>query len=82
MAVAAINAIVADVMLVAKLDRLLALHPLSGVPGRTIQLRSYPKCSHENKNCAINRQLGEGVRAVVKNLWHRSRSAIPSLKES
>ena len=58
MAVAAINAIVSHVMFVAKLDGLLSLNPLAGVPGRTVQLNCYPQSGKENKDSAINRQLG------------------------
>jgi hypothetical protein len=36
MTIAAINAIVADVVLMTKLDRLLAFNPLARVPRRTI----------------------------------------------
>jgi hypothetical protein len=82
MAVAAINAVVADVVLVTKLDRLLSLNPLPGVPGRTVQFRGYPQRRDENENRPINRQLGERVRTVMKNLWHRRRFANSSLKKS
>ena len=41
-AIAAIDAIVADVVLVTKLDRLLALNPLAGVPRRSVQLSRDP----------------------------------------
>ncbi len=80
MAVAAINAVVAHVVLMTKLDGLLAFNPLPRVPGRTIQLRGHPQGSDEDKNGAINRQLREGVRAVMKNLWHCRRVANPSLQ--
>src|SRR5688572_32426445 len=60
-------------MLMTKLDRLLTLDPLAGVPRRTIQLRSYPKSGYQNKNGAVDRQLCERVGAVMKNLWHRRR---------
>ncbi len=45
------------VMFVAKLDRLLSLNPLAGVPGRTVQLNCNPQSGKENKDSAINRQL-------------------------
>jgi hypothetical protein len=82
MAVAAINAIVAHVVLMTKLDGLLAFNPLPRVPGGTIQLRGHPQRCDKDKNGAINRQLREGVRAVMKNLWHRRSFANPSLQNS
>jgi hypothetical protein len=69
-AVATIDTIVADVMLVAKLDWLLSLNPLAGIPGRAIELSRNPKQSHQNKHSAIDRQLCQRVCAVMKNLWH------------
>ena len=75
-AVAAVDAIVADVMLVTKLDRLLALNPLSRVPGRAVQLGSDPQQRDENKNSAIDRQLCQRVGAVMKNLRHRENLSV------
>ena len=43
MTVAAIDAVVADVMLMTELDWLLSFDPLAGVPGRTIQLDGDPQ---------------------------------------
>ena len=71
MAVAAINAVVSHVMFVTKLDGLLSFNPLAGVPGRTVQLNCNPQSGKENKDSAINRQLGERVCAVMEDLWHR-----------
>jgi len=71
MAVAAINAVVSHVMFVAKLDGLLSLNPLAGVPGRTVQLNCNPQSGKENKDSAINRELGQRVCAVMEDLWHR-----------
>jgi hypothetical protein len=70
-AVATINTVIADVMLVTKLDGLLTLNPLAGVPRRTIQFRSHPKSSYQDENRAVDRKLCERVGAVMKNLWHR-----------
>jgi len=75
-AVAAVNAIVANVMLVAKLDRLLALNPLARVPGRAIQLSCNPQQRDENKNGAIDRQLRQRISAVMKNLRHRENLSV------
>ena len=80
MAVAAINTIVAHVVLMTKLDGLLAFNPLPCVPGGTIQLRGHPQRSDQDKNGAIDGELREGVRAVMKNLWHRRSFANPSLQ--
>jgi hypothetical protein len=41
--VAAVNAVVADVMFVTELNRLLPFDPLACIPGRTIQLNGYPQ---------------------------------------
>jgi hypothetical protein len=49
-AIAAIDAVVAYVMLVAKLDWLLTLDPLSSVPGGTIDLCRYPKHGEQNED--------------------------------
>lgn len=75
--VAAINAVVAHVMLMTKLDGLLALYPLPGVPGRAIDLGGNPKRGKKNKDGAKNTKLGKGVGAVMEDLWHRRRFANP-----
>jgi hypothetical protein len=69
-AVAAINAIVADVMFVTELDWLLFLDPLPGVPGRTIQLNGDPQQGETDEHSAIDRDLRQRVRAVMENLGH------------
>ncbi len=74
--VAAIDAVVADVMFVTKLDRLLTLNPLAGVPGRAIKLSRDPQQRDENKHGAIDRQLRERVGAVMKNLRHRENLSV------
>lgn len=75
--VAAINAVVTYVVLVTELDRLLALYPLPGVPGRAIDLGANPKRGKKNEDGAKNTKLGKGVGAVVEDLWHRRRFANP-----
>jgi hypothetical protein len=77
-AIAAIQTVVTDVVLMTKLDGLLALNPLTGIPRRTIQFRGDPKRGHENKHRAVYRQFREGVGAVMKNLRHRRSFANPS----
>src|SRR6266446_9051749 len=74
--VAAIDAVVADVMFVTELDRLLALNPLAGVPGRAIKLSRDPQQRDENKHGAIDRQPRERVGAVMKNLRHRENLSV------
>ncbi len=78
MAIAAIDAVVADVVFVTELDWLVALDPLAGVPGRTINLGGYPKRGEKNKNRSINRGPGERVGTVMENLWHRRSWLIPN----
>ena len=75
-AVAAIDAVVADMMLMTKLDRLLALNPLAGVPGRAIQLSRDPQQRNQNKNRTIDGQLCQRVCAVMKNLRHRENLSV------
>src|SRR6267154_1042133 len=80
MAITAINAVVADVMLVAELDGLLPFDPLSGVPSRTSDLCRDPKGCEQNKNGAVNRGPRQIVRAMTENLWHRRRLEILRLR--
>ena len=68
--VAAIDAVVTDVMFMTELNGLLTFDPLSGVPGRTIQLNSDPQQSNDYEYSAINRDFRQRVCAVMKDLWH------------
>jgi hypothetical protein len=68
--VTAVDAVVADVMFMTELNRLLPLDPLTGVPGRTVQLNSYPQQSNNYEESAINRNLCQRVSAVMEDLWH------------
>ena len=77
MAITAIDAVVADVMLMTELYWLLPFDPLTGVPGGTIDFSTYPKCCKQNENGAENTEFGERVCTVVKDLWHRRRFANP-----
>jgi len=72
-AVATIDTVVADVMFVTELDRLLFFDPLSGVPGRTIQLNRDPQQRDTNKNGAVDRDFRQRVRTVMEDLGHRRR---------
>lgn len=77
MAVTAVNAIVADVVFMTKLNRLLALDPLPCVPGGAIELSHHPERCKQNEDSAKNAQLGQRVGAVMEDLWHRRRFANP-----
>jgi len=68
--VAAIDAVVADVMLVTELDRLLSFNPLTRVPRRAVQFDSDPQQSNNYEYSAINRNLCQRVSAVMEDLWH------------
>jgi len=70
MAVTTIDTVVTNVMFMTELNRLLPFDPLTGVPGRTIQLNCDPKQSNNYENRAINRNLCERVGAVMEDLWH------------
>jgi len=76
-----VDAVVPDVMLMTELDRLLPLDPLTCVPRWTVKLRRHPKNRDEYKNGAVDRYLGERIRAVMKDLrhatalWDRSKTA-------
>ncbi len=53
-AVAAVNAVVADVMLMTKLNWLLALDPRACVPGRSVEFSSNPERGQQDEDCAKN----------------------------
>src|SRR6266550_3425581 len=76
MTVAAIDAVVADVMLMTELNWLLTLDPLARVPGRAIKLSRDPQQRDQNKHGAIDRQLRQRVGAVMKNLRHRENLSV------
>src|SRR6266850_6507415 len=73
MAITAIDAVIADVMLMTELNWLLALDISARVPTRAGDFRRYPQRGEQNKNCAEDRRAREIVCAVTKNLWHRRR---------
>jgi len=70
MTVTAVKTIVTDVMFVTELNWLLPFDPLTGVPGRTIQLNSDPQQSNNYEESAIDRNLCQRVSAMVEDLWH------------
>lgn len=69
-AIAAIDAIIARVMLVAELDGLLNFNPLAGIPGRATDLSGNPEGGYHNEDRSEDGGLRQRVRAVMKNLWH------------
>lgn len=77
MAITTVDAVIAYVMFVTKLDWLLSLYPLPRVPGRAIDFGADPERGEQNKDSAENAELGEGVGTVMEDLWHRRRFANP-----
>src|SRR6266404_7245108 len=69
-AIAAVDAVVAHMMLMTELDWLLALDPLAGVPSRSSNLCGDPKGREQNEDGPINRGPRQIVRAVTEDLWH------------
>ena len=70
MAVAAINPVVAVVVLMAELNGLLAIFVSSGGVGRAIELVRPPRRRGENKDPTENSEPGERIGATMKNLRH------------
>jgi hypothetical protein len=68
--VATINAVVADVMLVRKLDGLLALDKRACIIRGAVNQRQHPHSGSRDKNRSEDTHLCQCVRAVVKNLRH------------
>lgn len=81
-AIAAINTVVANVMLMTELDRLLAFDPLARIPSRASNLCRDPKGREQNKDRAINRGPRQVVRAMTENLWHRRKRLADGLVRS
>jgi hypothetical protein len=67
----AIDAIVADMMFMAELNRLLNFNRLTRVPGGTADRSGNPKGGQQNEDRAEDRGPRKCIRTVVKNLWHR-----------
>ena len=70
MAVAAVDAVVADEMFVTELNGLLSFDPLACIPGRTIQFNGDPQQSNNYEESAIDRDLCQRVGTVMEDLWH------------
>ena len=75
MTIPAVDAVVSNVMFVTELYGLLALDPLSGIPGRAVELSSHPERSYQDKQSAIDRNFCERVCAVMEDLRHATSSA-------
>jgi predicted nucleotidyltransferase len=69
-AVAAIDPIIADVMLMAELNRLRTSDVSLGDIGRPIDLSHDPDDPGEDEDSAENTELGKGIGAGMKNLGH------------
>ena len=70
MTVTTIDAVIANVVLMAELNWLLALDVGAGVPTRTHDLGRNPERGKQNKNRAKDRGSRQIVRAMTENLWH------------
>ena len=70
MTITTIDAIVADVMLMAELDWLLGFDPLARVPSGSSNFCRDPEGREQNKDGAVNRGSRQIVRAVTEYLWH------------
>jgi hypothetical protein len=72
-AITAVYAIVADVMLVAELDRLHPFDISSGEVRRACDLRVRQKCTYGQDTSHDHTDPGDVVRALMKKLCHPSR---------
>jgi hypothetical protein len=70
MAVATINSIISDMVLVAELDRLCAGDPGLGDIRRAIDGGDYPTHTQEEKNGDQDTDFGNRIGARMKNLCH------------
>ena len=81
MAVAAIDSVIADVMLVTELDRLLAREEGLGVIRRSIEFKQHPYKDGAEKDRAEDRRFGNEVGASIEDLPHRFLRAIENWKQ-
>ena len=70
MTIAAINPVIADVMFMAKLNRLLLLNIAPGQIRRTRNLRVNVKCNAAQKHRHDKTRFGDIVCSAMKNLCH------------
>ena len=71
-AIPAVDAVVADMMFVAELNRLFAIYKGPCIPGRTIHFGERPYSGRQNEDGSENGHPRKGISAVMKDLWHRS----------
>ena len=77
-AIAAIDTIITNVMLMTELDWLLALDPLARVPSGASDFCGDPKGGEQNEDRAVNRGPRQVIRAMTENLWHRRQEDVHS----
>src|SRR5215813_5930662 len=76
MTVTAVNAVIADVVLVTELNWLLALDVRARVPARAVDLGGDKQRGDQNEYRAEDRGPRQIVCAVTENLWHRRRIVV------
>jgi len=81
MAVAAIDTIIAHMVLVTELDGLLAREESLGVIRRSIEFKQHPDKDGGEKDRAKDRRLGNEVGASIEDLPHRFLRAIEKWKQ-
>ena len=81
MAVAAIDSVIAHVVLVAELNRLLAREESLGVIRRPIEFKEHPYKNGGKEDRAEDRRLGNEVGTSIEDLPHRFLRAIENWKQ-
>jgi hypothetical protein len=77
-AITAIDTIIANVMLMAELNRLLALDPLARVPSGASDFCRDPEGREQNEDRAVDRGTRQVIRTMAENLWHCRREGVRS----
>jgi hypothetical protein len=80
-AVAAVDSVIAHVVLVTELNWLLAREKGLGVIRRSVEFKQHPDQNGGEKDSAENRRLGNEVGASIKDLPHRFLRAIENWKQ-
>jgi hypothetical protein len=70
MAVATVNAVITDMMLVAELHRLCSFNPGSSIVSGTVYLGDNPQKGRQEEDRSENACLGKCVCTAMKNLRH------------
>jgi len=81
MAIAAIYSVIANVVLVTKLNRLLAREECLGVIGRPVKLKKHPDQNCGEKDGAKDGRLRDKVGASIEDLPHRFLRVIENWKQ-